>query len=459
MMHNSQSKPSQVSPRRMSSVGRAALLTATAVVIGTGLSGPAVAGIGVNGGDASSSGPTRGLVERVSLADDGTEPRFKSTIGAATQVSSNGGRFVVFSTEAPLVPEDTNGLDDVYLRDMQAGRTRLVSIAPDGGLGDNYSSEPSISADGRYVAFTTWASTLAPGDSDGESLDVVVKNVTSGELTSVSRLPGGEVGELNSFRPVISGNGRYVAFQSFERFSRRDDDRREDVYRHDMATGRNTLVSVGSKGINLRQSVLVGGISHNGQYVTFGHDNSAWVRDMQQRGSTRFWHEPNDKHIPSGTVGRPAISGNGKFVAFSTRSQFVVDGDSGDNVDAYRLNLESGRFHQVSVGHGGNAGNSDSFAPTLSYNGRFVGFLSYASNLVAGDDNRYHDAFRRDMRTGSTVLVSRGPDGNANERSGRSNTVSVSPDGHHVVFDSYATNLGAGDSNRAQDVYQWRARP
>ena len=458
MIHNVQSTSSAVQPRRLSYVGKG-FLTATALVIGTGMSGPAVAGNTVNADGAPRVAASTGLVERVSWTDDDTEPRSKSTIGAATQVSSAGGRYVVFSTEAPLVPRDTNDLDDVYLRDMAAGRTRLVSIGSDGSLGDNFSSEPSISADGRYVAFTTWASTLVPNDSDGESLDVVVKDMTTSELAVVSRVPGSDVSRLNSFRPVISGDGRYVAFQSYERFSRLDDDRREDVYRHDLATGRSTLVSVGRGGGNLRQSVLVGGISHNGQHITFGHDNSAWVRDVKQQGSVRFWHEPDDEQIPSGTVGRPAISGNGNFVAFSTRNRFVVDGDSGQNVDVYRLNLDNGRFHSVSVGRGGDDANHDSFAPTLSYSGRFVGFLSYASNLVSGDENRYHDAFRRDMRTGSTVLVSRGLDGPANERSGRSNTVSVSPDGQQVVFDSYATNLGPSDANGAQDVYQWRARP
>jgi hypothetical protein len=97
------------------------------------------------------------------------------------------------------------------------------------------------------------------------------------------------------------------------------------------------------------------------------------------------------------------------------------------------------------------------FAPTLSHSGRFVAFLSYASNLVQGDTNRYHDAFRRNMRTGRTVLKSAGPDEPGNERSGRSNTVSIGPDGQHVVFTSYATNLGPDDTNRVQDVYRWQA--
>ena len=86
-----------------------------------------------------------------------------------------------------------------------------------------------------------------------------------------------------------------------------------------------------------------------------------------------------------------------------------------------------------------------------------MAFLSFASNLVEGDDNRYHDAFRRDMRTGHTLLVSAGPSGAANERSGRSNTVSISPDGQHVVFTSYATDLGPADTNHSQDVYRWEA--
>jgi Tol biopolymer transport system component len=398
-----------------------------------------------------------GTIEMVALhnADDAQASAKSSTNGSAT-VASADGRYVVFSTEAPLVRRDTNRLDDVYLRDTQEGRTVLVSTDRAGALGNDYSVEPSISSDGRFAAFTTWATNLFD-DHNGHVLDVVVKDMRTGRLRLVSARADGTQTRRNSFFPVISGNGRHVAFQTFGSFRKTDADRREDVYVKNRRTGAVHQATLDRNGKDLPGHYVVGGISADGGLVTFGDDNSAWVHDVDKRQTTRFWHEPNhpDSPFPAGTVGRPVISGDGRFVAFSTRNEFVVDGDEGFYSDIFRLDLVTGHFEMVTVAVDGGPADEESFIPSLSRTGRYVGFSSFASNLVAGDSIG-SDTFVRDMRTGTTMIASTGPDGPGNHDSGR-NAVAISANGRALVYESYASNLVAGDTNRQPEVFMWRA--
>ena len=188
------------------------------------------------------------------------------------------------------------------------GVRERVSVGPGGAQANESSFEPSISANGRYVAFTTWADDLF-ADRNGHVLDVVVKDMATGEVTPVSRRPGGGQSNKNSLVPVIAGNGRYVAYQTYGVFSRLDDDRSEDVYVHELATGSNRLASVARGGQNNPQPVLIGGISHDGRHVTFGHDNSAWVRDMRERGCQRRLR-PRRRRLPARPEKRPIPAGD-----------------------------------------------------------------------------------------------------------------------------------------------------
>ncbi|HJR39641.1 MAG TPA: hypothetical protein VJ819_14765 [Nocardioidaceae bacterium] len=398
-----------------------------------------------------------GTIELVSLHDaDGTQAPAKSRTNGSATVASADGRYVVFSTEAALVRRDTNDLDDVYLRDTRDGTTTLVSTDRAGTIGNDYSVEPTISSDGRFVAFTTWASNLFP-DRNGHVLDVVVKNLATGRLRLVSAGPDGSQTRRNSFFPVISGNGRHVAFQTFGSFARTDADRREDVYVKNRRTGEIRQVTLDRNGKDLPGHYVVGGISADGGLVTFGDDNSAWVHDVARRRTVRFWHEPNhpDAPFPAGTVGRPVISGNGKFVAFSTANQFVVDEDEGSWSDIFRLNLVTGRFALVTVARDGGPADEHSFIPSLSHTGRYVGFSSFAGNLAAGE-SAGSDTFVRDMATGTTLLASAGLSGPADGESGRS-AVAISADGRSLVYESYAANLVRGDRNGQADAFVWRA--
>jgi Tol biopolymer transport system component len=379
----------------------------------------------------------------------------KSMINGTAQVSSYDGRYVVFSTAAALVPKDTNDLDDVYLRDTQEGTTTLVSRSGR-TIGNDYSFEPTISGDGRYVAFTTWATNLFK-DANGSSLDVLVKDLDTGKLRLVSTDNNGKQHKQNSFFPVLSGNGKRVTFQSFAPFGKKDVDKKEDVYVHDLAKGWTKQVSLTPKGRDIKGPVADGDISDDGNLVTFGNDNDLWVRNIATRKTTRFWHEPDSAPctgFPTGSAGRPVISGNGKYVAFSTCST-KIDGADGEFGHVYRMRLSDRTIRPVSrTGHG--PANNHSYLPSLSTNGRYVGFGSDATDL-APDTGGDPDAFVADMRTGAITRASQSPDGTESNSWSASTGAAISGDGQTLVYESYATNLVAGDQYDWEEVFVWRS--
>ena len=207
----------------------------------------------------------------------------KSAISGTGQVASYDGRFVVFSTTAPLVAIDTNATDDVYLRDTTDGITILVS-QKGGQPGNDASFEPTISDDGRYVAYTTWATNLFK-DQNGITLDVAVKDLFTDKTRLVSAATSGKQFKKNSFSPVISGDGSRVSFQSFAPFGGKDQDKREDVYVRDVAHQWTRQVSLTPLGTDVKPSILNGDISDDGNLVTFGEANDLWVRNVN-KGTT-----------------------------------------------------------------------------------------------------------------------------------------------------------------------------
>lgn len=407
----------------------------------TSLTAPALAG-------------TTSHLQQVAVVDGTGEQLPFSSSGAGTgQVTSADGTRTVFTTAAPLVALDDNGIEDVYLRDTVAGTTTLLSQR-DGHPGNDYSHGATISADGTRVAFITWATDLmTTEDANGSELDAVVTEVGSGEIELVSQSTAGFQRDKSTVDAVISGDGRSVAFQTFGSFGIKDDDNKEDVYVRDLETGRTTQVSLlPASNRDVRGSVLVGGISDDGARVTFGNNNQLWVRDVDARETTRFWQEPDSPPCqpwPSGSAGRPAISGNGKFAAFASCAT-DLPGENGQATDVYRINLETGRIKRVN-----RVGDGHSFLPSLSRTGRFVGFSSDATNLVAGDDEGRVDVFLTDLRERTTIRVSQAADGAGGNRHNGANDVVVNSTGTAVSFQTYADNLVPGDTQDQREVLVW----
>jgi WD40-like Beta Propeller Repeat len=380
------------------------------------------------------------------------QPAKKSHINGTAAVASADGRYVVFSTDARLVPADTNGIDDVYRRNTVSGKTVLVSHRG-GKVGNDYSFEPTISSNGRHVAFTTWATNLAK-DTNGSSLDVLVKDLRDGVIRRVSVTSKETQSQRNSFSPVISGNGRFVSFQTFGQFTATDLDFNEDVYVRDLRKGTTKHASRLPSGRDVRGHVLNGDISDDGSKVVFGKNTKLWVRDMTTGTTVLFHSEPASAPCqpdPTGSSGRPVISGNGRYVAFSSCAA-SLPGETGAYADIYRKDLTTGEIVRVHA-----QGDGHSFLPSLSRSGRYVGFGSEASDLVADDEEGQTDGFVADLEADTVVRASESSPGVGGNSISASTQASISADGQTFVYTSYSDNLVPGDNYDEEEVFVWRA--
>jgi Tol biopolymer transport system component len=423
---------------------------------------------------------------RVSVSSSGAQANGSSG-GFVTSISAHG-RFVAFESAARnLVRHDTNRHRDIFVRDLRTRKTRRVSVSSSGAQAHGNSGYPSISAGGRFVAFESGARNLVRGDTN-RRFDIFVRDLRTGKTRRVSVSSSGRQANRHSSSPSISASGRFVAFSSSARnLVRHDTNRRDDVFVHDLKTGKTRRVSVSSSGRQAHGSSqhpdsrsLCPSISADGRRVAFWSRASNLVRDDTNDASDVFVHDLRTGKTrrvsvsssgeqagpgsgPFGLIGLngcPSISADGRFVAFESQASNLVDGDTNDATDTFVHDLRTGKTSRVSLSSSGEQGNDDSpsgLSPTaaISADGRFVAFESLASNLVAGDTNDARDVFVHDLRTGETERVnisSSGVQGNQGNQEGLS--PSISADGRFVAFYSGATNLVPGDTNDAADAFR-----
>ena len=378
---------------------------------------------------------------------------------------SDDGRFVAFaSTASNLVDADTNGAYDIFVRDRQERVTTRVSMASDGGEGNERSCcGISISGDGRYVAFDSLSSNLVPADAN-QTWDVFVHDRQTGSTTRVSVASDGSEGNLFSFDPSISSDGRFVAFHSWaSNLVSGDTNDVQDVFVHDRQTGTTTRASVASDGTQADGFSSDAVISADGRYVAYnssapnlvaGDTNGeldVFVLDRETGGTTRA-SVATDGSQGSSASFASTISGDGRYVAFDSNSDTLAAGDTNGVVDVFVHDRETGVTERVSLAADGREGNDQSFLGAVTADGRYVAFFSRASNLVGRDTNESGDVFLRDRQGSTTTVVSvfvRPVLGNA-ESSGPS----ISADGRYVGFWSGATNLVAErDTNDTSDAF------
>lgn len=363
---------------------------------------------------------------------------------------SGNGRYVVFASAAALVPGDTNDADDIYLRDRKTGTTTQVSVSSSGAAGDGASDDPTISRDGRYVAFTSYAANLVAGDTDGFS-DVFVRDLKTGTTTRVNT--AGQDQDL--WNATISGNGRYVSFSTPAPLVAGDDNGVEDVFVNDLSTGETTLASVPAQA----GAVSDGGsywqsISADGRYVAFnswsttlvdGDTNNtvdAFLRDRAAGTTQRVSVSSAGQQFTGSSYGT-SVSDDGRYVAFTTDgADFIGDINVRD--------VQQGTTTAVNVSPTGERANENGADPQLSADGRYVTFGSFATNLVTNDTNGWYDIFVRDLQSGTTSLASVATDGTQRPYGG--DNARISADGHHIAFDS-TSGYVPGDTNDQEDVY------
>jgi Tol biopolymer transport system component len=398
---------------------------------------------------------------RVSVDLGGGDPDGPSL---ENSISANG-RYVAFdSLASDLVAEDGNDLYDVFVRDLVTGTTVRASVDAAGGDPDGGSGGASISADGRFVAFVSGASDLVPGDGNGDN-DIFVRDLVAG--TTVRASVDTEGGDPNNYsvRPSISRDGRYVAFESdASDLVAGDGNFDTDVFVRDMVAGTTVRASVDAFGGDANNISDSPWISWGGRYVAFasfasdlvpGDRNASWdvfVRDLAAGTTIRASVDADggdaDGDVSSETV---PISGNGRYVAFGSEASDLVSGDGNGLTDIFVRDLVAGTTVRASVDTGGGDPNVGSFEPSISANGRYVAFGSRASNLVPGDGNDAIDVFVRDLVSGTTARAS--VDSEGGDPNDDSSLPSISATGLFVTFWSPASDLIVGDANGKGDVY------
>lgn len=406
---------------------------------------------------AASAGP--GATLRLSVASDGAQGNGRSFVPAI----SADGRFAAFYSDASnLVPGDANAVRDVFVRDRQSGQTSRVSIDSAGIEANDDSFAPAISGDGRFITFSSSASNLVAGDTSGVN-DVFARDRLGNVTTRVSVAPGGAEANDGSYAPSISGDGRYVAFVSDASNLVADDtNTSRDVFVFDRQTATTTRASVDSAGTQAILDSFTPALSADGRFVAFtsfapnlipsdtNDGSDVFVRDLQASTTTRA-SEYQGGFEADGDSLRPAISADGRFVAFDSDAWNLAWGDTNDAFDVFVKDRQTDIVTRVSVDDNGAQSDGASLRPALSGNGRYVAFSSEAPNLVPGDTNGAADVIEHDRRSGATKRVSVA--GGGGESNGDSLRPALSADGRLVVFESDASNLVAGDSNRFTDVF------
>jgi Tol biopolymer transport system component len=441
-----------------------------ALVVGLPLAGLSI-GLPTSRAAAASS-----ATERVSVSSSAAE----SNAGSGDSSISADGRWVAFSSDATnLVPSDTNGVSDVFVHDRVMGTTVRVSVDSSGTQANGASSKPSISGDGRVVAFLSSASNLVAGDTNGAS-DVFIHDLVSGATTRVSVDSAGNeshppLGFIFSFAgPSISEDGKFVAFDSgAPDLVVGDTNGAADAFVRDLVAGTTTRVSVDSSGAQGNNSSIAPFISSDGRYVAFSSfaDNLV-AGDTNARGdvflrdrllSTTIRVSIDSSGIQSATgvqsaadVYTPSVSSDGRYIAFDDTDGTLVAGDNNGVLDVFVRDVTGGTTTRVSVDSSGNQATgpgsppSNSVAPSMTPDGRYVTFLSWATNLVSLDSNGMADVFVHDRQTSLTTRASVGLVQSNGEAEG---DPSISANGQFIAFASTGSNLVTGDTNGAADVF------
>ena len=422
-------------------------------------------------------------------------------VSAVSGSLSDDGRFLVYtSTAGDLVPGDGNGTADVFVFDAKTGSNALVTKGTDGAVGSNFSGGARISGDGRYVVFSSSATNLVEGDTNGLA-DVFVRDLVAGTTTLVSAKDRTSTGGSGaSGNATISADGRYVAFESRAADLVPGILPGANVFLRDRAEGRTYLLSADA----LLSGGLVPGrsstpvVSADGRVVAF-FGNNLLLPDLfiysipsnrlsratsgqrlvgaslsRDGGRAAYAGSVADQPLVQGVFWRDVVAGTNRAIATSAgplryfgdvnisgdgsrisfTSNFVPEGSTDTNGvnDVFVHDIATGVLTRVSSTAGGGMADGPSSAPMLSADGRRVVFQSAASNLVADDTNGASDVFFRDLGTGETLLVSRRP-GDGRPGRGGSNRPWLSADGRTAAFLSAADDLVAGDFNSDADLF------
>ncbi len=408
-------------------------------------------------------------LERVSLNPNGSD----SDNHSGGSSLSRDGRFVAFaSSAANLIGLDTNNAEDVFVHDRVLALTERISVDSFGGEADIQSSLPSISADGRYVVYSSWARNLVPGDTNNTN-DVFLRDRVLGTTTRVSVDANGAEGNYGSYQATISKNGRWIAFlSSASTLVPGDVNDARDVFLVDRELGGIELVSISTAGV--QGDGWAGGsqggpvASEDGRYVFFqspattmvlGDTNAVldvFVRD-RVLATTSILSVGVGGAQSNGQTDVTGISTDARYVALVSLASNLVPNDNNGQFDSFVLDRASGVIERVSVSSTGQEGSGSSWSCAISEDGRFAIFTDTAPDLVPNDTNGKRDAFRHDRISHTTERISISLTGT--QADADCVHPSICGDGTTIAFTTAATAIVFADVNGVSDVFVTSCRP
>jgi Tol biopolymer transport system component len=319
------------------------------------------------------------------------------------------GRYITFVSTAAGIAGSSGKHRQIFWRDRNAGITKLISAAQDGSEGNADSYAPAISGDGKSVAFESYSSNLVEKD-ENALRDVFLWNANTHTVERISLGTDGREVKDESYEPSISGDGNLVAFTS--------------------TSGNFTAIDKGTS------------------------TNNVFLRDVQSKKTIMISIESGSKKGGGGS--KPSISYDGKRIAFYSHSDLLVSSDRNGLWDIFLWDKDSANLRRISLTADGKERNQGSesanriVAPAISGNGRFIAYATTADNMVAGDQQAFQDVFVYDIRSGNTVIASangEGKSGNADSPVEQGEKIAVSFDGEWVAFSTNASNLGVPAAN------------
>lgn len=377
-----------------------------------------------------------------------------------TAISGDGHYVLLESLADNLVPGDTNGWADVFLRDVWSNRTLLISVSTNGGAGNGVSRGSTLTPDGRYVAFTSAASNLVALDTNGLP-DVFVRDWQNGitTLASVGALPASADNLIGSESPELSDEGRYVVFYSTATNLVAGVTNSGEIYIRDLVAGTTTWASAGAHEFLGATTVSFNhALSTNGNFVAYeACTNPPFASGVYQGIVLRFSQASGLTDIVSTNAYAPAanledfhdlsLTPDGRFIAF------IANTNAGFNTAVFLWDAQSG-FSSLVSGDltGAVPTNTVCDWPAVDPAGRFVTFLSNAPGLVTNALTDDFHLYRKDMQAGAMTLIDADTNG-AGVGVGSAAAPQMSDDGTLVAFEAPDASLVAGDRNHAFDVF------
>ncbi|NEQ41149.1 MAG: DUF4347 domain-containing protein [Okeania sp. SIO3I5] len=394
-------------------------------------------------------------INRVSVDSSGNEANGVSTSPAI----SSDGRFVAFSSVADnLVSGDTNDAQDVFVHDRQTGITSLVSVNSAGEVGNALSGTPSISGDGRFIAFSSTADNLVPEDTN-EARDIFVHDRQTGITSLVSVNSAGELGNTDSQFPIISADGSEIFFNSnADNLLPGDTNEKQNIFIRELETGITTQFNPDSSGNQFNSSSRIYSMSGNGRFITFSSDADnlipgeencqMYIHDRETGINSCLTAESH----PGDRIGDNTISNDGRFIAFeSVFSPFVsmyIAGDSRPFSRVFVYDRATGETNRI----------RGSQRPVVSADGRFI--ASTTGTIISPQNGK---VFIHDLRSNMTTNPLTFEDSETQRtqsfsppeppRGWEPEFASISADGSLIAFNSLLGDLVPGDTENLSDVF------